>query len=206
MGNGTLDAKGPNRPTNLRDSQWQLKNPDSNLDDLAHIYMGYQDPCLMKQWDDFSKESWKAFKGSIRLCLLTLNTTYNISTETTVVRSHTDLQWNALLEPRQPVLSPNSPPVRDKGNWTTHLPESSENFTIDFATAEIIAGQLATSFNMSASFFPGGDNYLDGSMFASSLIGEIIGPDPLKCPNSTENGFKGFENRMHNIAVSMTNT
>lgn len=185
----TVDTEAP---------ELQLTNPDSNLDDLAHIYLVYQDPCNgINGVEDFRKETYKAFKGTVRLCLQTLRTTHNSSTETVATASHTNLTWVGTS--KEPV-SVNSP---IDGNWTTHL--NDEEFVIDYATTLLIGGQLATSLNFSASYVTGGDNYLYGSIFATSLTSEVIGPDPLVCPNSTEYGLKAFDKRLANVAIGLTN-
>ncbi|KAJ4294242.1 hypothetical protein N0V90_007932 [Kalmusia sp. IMI 367209] len=202
MANGTIDAVGPIERADLTHPELKLTNPDSNLDDLAHIYLACQDPCRMKDTLDSSKESWMAFKGTIRLCLQTLKTIHNTSTDTTLVGSYTNLTWTAAKAPLPPQVSVLT---RGQGNWTTRLDNNPENFTIDFATTELLGGQLATSFNLSASFVPGGDNYFYGSMFASNFVSEVLGPDPLICPNSTEYGIKAFDKRMANVATGLTN-
>lgn len=186
----TADIESPNL---------QLTNPNSNLDDLAHIYLVYQDPCKIQGVGDYTKDTFKAFKGSVRLCLQTLQTAHDSSTYTTVQASFENLTWTA----------PNgTPPPRSvsqvNGNWTTRLGE--EDFTIDYATTELIGGQLATSFNFSASFMTGGDNYLYGSVFATSFHSEVVGPNPLACTNSTVHGLPAFDKRVANIAIGLTNS
>jgi hypothetical protein len=82
---------------NITTPELTLTNSDSNLHDVAHVYFAYQDPYLMKGPDNMSNvsnvsiDSWRALKGTLRLCLQTLNTTRNTSTETTVLESFTNL-------------------------------------------------------------------------------------------------------------------
>jgi hypothetical protein len=200
-GNGTIGYIG--QEANITNPELQLTNPDSNVDDLAHVYLMYQDPCLMKGQFDHSKASWRALKGTLRLCLQTLETTRNTSTETTVMESFSNLTWSQSINNTGNV--PTSNAFREYGLWTTSLASTAEDFTIDVHTTELIAGQIATSFNFSASFVPGGDNYLYGSMFASNFVSEVLGPTPLVCPNSTEYGIAGFDKRIANVATGITN-
>lgn len=190
-GNGTLASRG--QQADIHNPGLQLDSPESNLDDIAHLYLAYQDPCLMKGELDKTMESWKAFKGTVRLCLQTLKTTHNSSTDTSLLKSHTNLTWN-------PSTGPES---HSNQNWTTTF--ENEDFAVDAATLELVGGQIATSFNFSASFMPGGDNYLYGSMFASNFMSEVLGPDPLICPNGTGFGREAFDKRLGNVATGLTN-
>lgn len=201
-GNETIDYIG--QQANVTIPELKLTNSDSNLDDLAHIYLTYQDPCLMKGQDDLSIDSWRALKGTLRLCLQTLKTTRNTSTDTTVIESFTNLTWEQSINNTLDQTSNNA--FREYGVWSTSLGDAADKFAIDVQTTELIAGQIATSFNFSASFRPGGDNYLYGSMFASNFVSEVLGPEPLVCPNSTEYGIHGFDKRIANVAIGMTNT
>ena len=121
------------------------------------------------------------------------------------MESFTNLTWTQSINNTLNQTTHNA--FREYGVWSTNLgSDAAQDFTIDVQTTELIAGQIATSFNFSASFRPGGDNYLYGSMFASNFVSEVLGPEPLLCPNSTEYGIHGFDKRIANVAVGMTNS
>ncbi|ORY09663.1 hypothetical protein BCR34DRAFT_615659 [Clohesyomyces aquaticus] len=183
----------------------ELKNPDSNLGDLAHIYLAYQDQCLVPKNDSSppnNRKYWRAFKGTIQLCLQTLQTYHNTNTSasnetsTTVIQEHRNLRWNA-----------DGDPLKTKNaNWTTKLKDDDKVFSFPLATAEIIGGQLATSLNFTASIrgAQGGDNYLSDSIIASNIIADVLG-DPTRCVNSTDYHLGGFDKRLNFTATTLTN-
>ena len=198
FGNGTIGQGGQLAERNAFD----LKNPDSNLDDLAQIYLAYQDPCLRKGEADHENklESWRAFKGKVRLCLQTLKTDFNTSTNTTVIQSRTDLTWNGTEN--FIFLDWNKGPL---ASWKTRLSNNQEEFSMGMVASLFIGGQIAKTFNMSGIFVPEGDNYVYGNLLVPDFVTDIYGPEPLVCLNSTEIGFKGFTRRLGNIAIGLTN-
>jgi hypothetical protein len=167
--------------------------------------MAYQDQCLMEGKDrhDLGIDVWRAFRGTLRLCLQTLNTTRNTSTETTVLESFTNLTWAQSI--RETIDEERQNDFGEDGVWTTSFGEEVDNFTIDARTTELIAGQIAASFAISASINPEGDNYIYGNMFASGFLSEVLGPTPLECPNNTEHGIRAFDKRIATIAAGVTN-
>jgi hypothetical protein len=92
-GNGTIGYVGQEADVNA--TELQLANTESNFDDLAHLYLAYEDPCLMENSHHPGTKYWRAFKGTVKLCLQTLKTTHNSSTHTEVevADSHTNLTW-----------------------------------------------------------------------------------------------------------------
>lgn len=194
--NGIARAIGPPQ-SDFNASELQRMSPESNFD-VAHVYLAYQDPCLMKNMSDTSKQSWRAFKATTKICLQTLNTTYNGSTETTVIKSYTNPEWTT-------TNSSQSRSSRPNGNWTTNLGNNLETFSVDFKTAELIGNQLATLFNSSVSIIPGRENHFYGSMFPSRIVSNVLGPNMSVCANGTVYGLPAFDKRIANVAIGLTN-
>jgi hypothetical protein len=63
---------------------------------------------------------------------------------------------------------------------------------------------VAEIFNGSVSLTPGDDNYYY-STWSSTVVVDTIGSDRTECSNSFSIGLKGFEVRVSNAAVDMTN-
>jgi hypothetical protein len=64
-----------------------------------------------------------------------------------------------------------------------------------------VLSKIFTSF---ASLTPGGDSYYYGDWLEPIAL-DIMGPDPMYCYNSTDLGIAGFEKRMSNVAVAISN-
>lgn len=203
-GNATRGSRG--QDVDRTNEIFSLKNPDSNLEDLAHIYLVYQDPCLTEgqpvdQVSLAGKEAFRGFKSTFKLCLQTLNTTHNASTKTTVLQSHTNLQWSRVQE---------KDGLLDVDYWKTSLTieDQTDSFLFPVQSAEIIGGQVATSLNFSASLRDGaggGDNYIYGSVLASNFISDVLGNDPVTCQKDDGLGMKGFQRRIETLATGLTN-
>jgi hypothetical protein len=165
---------------------------DSTFPDIADIFLLYYDPCLGLHNET---SSWKAFRANTRLCLQTLNSTFSSSTTTTVIDSKSDLTWK---------LSNTSFEGTDLNQqWCTE--HKSENFCIDRGTLQAMGGQVALTFNNSASLIPGGDDYYE-TRWSPNLVHDVLGSAPTECSNETGLGLDGFKKRVQNVAISMTNT
>lgn len=196
-----------------------LNNTNTNINDLAHIYLAYQDVCL---WSDKTglgesknPKSWRAYKATLGLCLKTLSTRVDATTSNTTEHEvHTKLRWTKLENP-----SPVNPNV-SLPFWSTSLKNSSSDnsgddtaYTMTLATAEKIGRQIAKLWDIQASFTVGGDNYVYGNMLAPTFVSEILGPEALQCPggdNATtpdgvRYGHDSFNNRIDRIALGVTN-
>jgi hypothetical protein len=68
-----------------------------------------------------------------------------------------------------------------------------------------LAESLRRTFNGSTNLEPGGDNYWDNDIQAS-IAQDIYGPDPALCTLGSNVGFGGFQSRLNNVSVSLTNT
>jgi hypothetical protein len=180
-----------------------LKHPNSSMDDLAHIYLAYHDPCLTDTTDAstlFNPKNWRAYKATLRLCLQTRSTEFNISTTTKVVQNHSDTQWEHLEDPRQ---GPHCHGVCQY--WSTNLKDSSDNYTIGLNSTWKLGKQIGTSFNVSGAWLTHGYSNIFGGTVGSTLVADIMGNDVFKCPNATEYGFEGFTRRIAHIANGVTN-
>ncbi|PVI02014.1 hypothetical protein DM02DRAFT_590107 [Periconia macrospinosa] len=169
-----------------------LNRSNSKMDDLAHIYLAYHDPCLTTDAGmQFHPNSWRAYKATIRLCLQTRSTEVNsASTRTTVTQTHLELPWH----------------YNAAGSfWSTHLDDNPNNYTIDFGSPEQIGQQIALLFNVPGSWIRGGDKYLYNDNSGSNLVADILGNDVEKCPNTTGYGFEGFTRRVAHVTNGVTN-
>ncbi|KAF2712999.1 hypothetical protein K504DRAFT_370562 [Pleomassaria siparia CBS 279.74] len=167
-------------------------NTDSNFPDIADIYVLYYDPCHDGTTDYRESKNWRAFKATTRLCLQTLQSSFNASMNTTMLSSRSDLTW---------VLSASADTLDEQ----YCVEEKGEIFCIDRPTLRVLGGQMSINFNTTGSLIPGGDDYY-GARWSPNLVQDILGAPATKCNNATAGlGYEGFSNRIRNIAVAMTN-
>jgi hypothetical protein len=167
----------------------------NGMPSLAEVYVVYYPACngtsqLSSNGIGDRPELWRAFKGTLSLCMLSLESnTTNGKTNTTIEnewkdifeRVDTDLYCAQVgQEPRSCV---------DATQWSTY-------------------GQLiAQGFNAFAYFEVGEDNYIYDEA-AVTLASDILGIDPTGCSSlslTTDQGLKGLGMRVKNVATSMTN-
>lgn len=183
---GDIGGSGPV----LNISEDSLEHGNSKMNDLAHIYLTYQDPCLERKTDvhtSLDPNKSHTYKATFRMCLQTRSTNFNVSTSTRVDKTHIDLPWE-----------------NSQNAWSVRLDNDSEGYRISDRSIYTIGSQFAKSFNVSGTFSGGPVNYLYGIDSGSSLATDIIGPNPGLCPNATGYGFEGFTRRMEHIAAKIT--
>lgn len=176
--------------------------PDSKgMSNLTEVYIVYWPACdgttpLKSNRTD--PKSWRALKGTLNLCMLTLESnTTDGRTNTTIV----DTQIDAF----EPVHGFKDY-ATDIDYYCTEVGQKPRT-CIDGLWWSSYARQLAQTFSASASFVPGGDNYVY-SQSAMTLAQDVLGIDPVSCGNMSltlQEGLRGFDNRLNNVATSMTN-
>ncbi|PVH93549.1 hypothetical protein DM02DRAFT_733063 [Periconia macrospinosa] len=194
FGNGRETLGFSGQRANL--STLALNKTGNVIQDLAQVYLSYYDPCLAdRNLTAYRRtENWRAYKASVGLCLQTLSTNYNSSTNTSIISSHRDVVWE------------NKKDEFNISYWHTNHPSApGDDFSIRESTADYIGGQLGMLFNISASAAPGGVNYLFGSVAGTAVTNDLYGTNPLVCSNNTENGLKGFTKRLDNLVNSINN-
>jgi hypothetical protein len=91
----------------------------------------------------------------------------------------------------------------DANNWVQGGP-GYEEYYINRDAMESIGNLLQAIFNGSASLPYGGDNYYS-SEWSAAIVEDIYGPDPIDCDLDPGTGIQGFENRLQNVATSLSN-
>ena len=160
------------------------KKTESNIFNLADILLLYYDPCL---GDNSEIKARKAFRATMSHCLQSLDTNFNISTtSTTLLNTTAALDWTLV----------------DNFQYCTGY--NRETFCIDRLSLQTIGGQIAMAFNLSTSLYGiGKDSH--STIGGLNLIQDILGSEPEQCSNKTGLGFEGFDRRIRNVAISMTN-
>jgi hypothetical protein len=174
----------------------------SQMNDLAHIYIAYNDPCLTRDRKmAYYPEAWRAYKAKIRLCLQTRSTTFNLSTRTTINQTLLDAPWERIVEEKEFETGPQTIEF-----WTAHMDGFTDNYTIGVSSLSWIGEQISRSFDVSGSFLYQGDNYIyGGGDGAAAFVTDIMGTDPTKCHNSSGYGFEGFTRRVGHVTNGVTN-
>jgi hypothetical protein len=138
------------------------------------------------------KQEWLAIKGSVQLCILTLDThVVNGRTNTTVLASQ---------------------PISGEGC----VQVSGQSFCVssaqDFSSFLDFMGTIAQSFDNRAVINQGGDNYFMGS-YAQYLVVDIFGTQIYDLPSEGDiitpgpiPGLRGFAKRLDTLTASITNS
>lgn len=174
----------------------------SPMDDVAHIYLAYNDPCLTRDREmAYYPEAWRAYKAKIRICLQTRSTTFNLSTSTSINRTLLDAPWERIVEDKK--IETGTQTIEF---WSAHMDGFTDNYTIGVSFLSWIGDQISRSFEVSSSFLYQGDNYIyGGGDGGASFVTDIMGTDPTKCHNSSGYGFEGFTKRVRHVTNGVTN-
>jgi hypothetical protein len=166
---------------------------NKNIPDLAQLYIVYYPVC--------EPLTWKAFKGTLSLCLQNLSSTVANSTmRTTILQNTSDVDWQYQFTPN----------ISGSGSFLqSHMfcgryNDASEDYCIHGQYLNGHGWELARYFNGSASLIPGGDNYLHGDSMVG-LVTDVLGTDPTACTTQPGLGFDGFKRRVDNLAAAVTN-
>jgi hypothetical protein len=170
-------------------------NTDTNVADLAQVYLAYFDPCIAPYSQDLENnwKAWRAHKATFSLCVQTHNTSYNASgTHTTILSNNQNLKWS-------------NETVKSTKQYCTQLPDSNDRFCLEDRTLEFIGGQLALTLDTTAYWGGRGDHYSIYSIWSPNLGSDVLGRDPGICSSDESRGIKGYERRMKSIATSLSN-
>jgi hypothetical protein len=117
--------------------------------------------------------------------------------ETTVVETHRNLKWvqtETVME--------------DGDTFIICLAEPYENLEFCVGKDDLIqwSGAIQKIWEGAGLLWKNADNYYTGQ-WVPNIIGDIFGPAPAICnPNLGPGyGFEGFQRRINNIAISMSN-
>lgn len=200
-----------------------VRTSDGQMPDLAAIYVVFYDPCAgpepkeekEKAWQaNYRKEGWKAFKGTLRLCIHDLDSS---SEKGTVVRKeYNDAQWDVRYQSLYPphineqdnVFRNCSIGVPDCATLCTDLPgmnNINETFCIRDLELRGMGWQIANAFNTTASLRSQPHAIFFHDEMAQLLVTDIIGPFPRKCMQGPGLQFEGFMKRVKNVATSINN-
>jgi hypothetical protein len=177
---------------------------DGKMRPISDIYVAYYPQCNAQghsrgSYDEWKKQrtdasNWKAFKGSLNLCLQTLSSTFNNTMNTTVIDTHRALTWK--------------PKIGRDGVDSVCLSQPFQGN--DYCVGGKDLGQWPSSIQRTwegaAAMQADWDNYYTGQ-WVPNIVADIIGPNPVICdPNLGPGyGLEGFIRRINNMAVSMTN-
>jgi hypothetical protein len=169
-----------------------------NLSHIADAFVVAFDPCKNPdlntgnstgQWHNVSV--WTAYRGTIGLCLQTLNSSFKgATTNTTVIqtRQAVDLRWD-----------------KDADNYCTSIDGDPARYCVDDKAMHSLGATIENVFSGSASLFNGGSNEFTTD-WIFTLAQDILGPSPNLCNEGPRFGINGFSRRLNNIATSMTNS
>lgn len=189
---------------------------------IADVYVIYLPPCAVwnntpgsandsqssgqgreDQWLQARNETknWRAFRGTLSLCIRDFNSSIARGVpRTTVLSRRDDFIWKYFS--RSWYSNPSSPVVYDE--WVEGR-AGNESYYMSLWGMEAIGARLRTVFNGTASLKFGGDNYYTSPSILT-VVGDMYGPNPIDCSLDPGLGIHGFEKRLSNVAISLTNT
>jgi hypothetical protein len=174
---------------------------------ISDIFMAYYPQCNdqnqtrgdLKPWRSQLSEAsnWKAFKGTLNLCLQTLSSSYNNTMNTTITETHKGLTWK-LTDPKNT--------VSQIGAVCLSEPFQNKDYCVGERDLMQWASSIQRTWEGAAAMQEDWDNYYTGQ-FVPNIVADVIGPNPVMCdPNLGPGyGLEGFTRRINNIAVAMTN-
>jgi hypothetical protein len=185
-------------------TQVDWRDPDARAADreplrnISTTLIGYYPPCgsdgkSRADWTGQRNDAanWKGFQGSLTLCLQTLSSTYNSTMETKVIDTQINLDWQI-----KPGVSNNSQYRYCVSGRTD------EEYCIGDTDITEWEYLIAKSLTGAAAIYPNETSYGFTGQFAPNIATDVLGDSPAYCTGSVPGGF---ERRMKNIAVSMSN-
>jgi hypothetical protein len=174
-------------------------NSDTNLPDLAHVYLEYYDPCLgnASQLAGTGNEAWKAHRAVFNLCVQTHNVSYNASgMHTNVLSENINLKWDNVTAYEG---------LSEYQQYCTGVPGFADRFCLRDSFMTLIGGQLAITLDIGAYWGGRGDHYYVYSNWAPNLGRDVLGRDPGICITDESLRMRGYERRISSIAISLSN-
>ena len=143
-------------------------------------------------------KNWKAFKATMGFCLQTVNSTFNTSMETIVTSTKGNLEWVG-----NPTTSQRPRPTEYCHNGEG----SGGTYCLTESSIQQFGELLKSVFTGLGSFYgpAQGDNYYRGQ-WTTQIASDIMGNNISRCDLSPNLGFAGFQRRLENVAVAMTNS
>jgi hypothetical protein len=180
---------------------------DDRMSDMVNVFTLFHDPCLQsgrEGWDyAYNASTFRAFKGTLRLCVQTLDSTFNNTMNTTVVMTHDDLVW----QKTNVTYMVDSQVHEGPHKLCTSLGVDKQLHCVEeIGFLQEVGWQILHQFNSSGKIgVPSGDAYLDGNQWTQNLLSDVLGLAPTECSNETGIGMEGFKARIENMAIAMTN-
>jgi hypothetical protein len=175
------------------------KNDDSDLPDIAQVYLMFYDPCLgakdpSNNTRQMNVKYWRAFKGRIRLCLQDIEAKFENDLKTTILNSRSNVTWDPEYQ------------------YASQQRESTASQNPPFATIEMMGRILSTTFHFAGTYHNDADNntswwqWEGTSNAAAQMTVDVLGYNVSdSCQNRTGLGFEGFAGRLNSVATSITN-
>lgn len=186
-----------------RNSSATTKVPHSGIAALAETYILYYPACENKKPENkivtpvrSDPKEWRALKGTMNICLQTLQAKYtNNGMNTTVLKETHNLSWTT------------KPPVNIKGDdlVQTCTEYEGEDYCFWGQYWSQYGRQIGEVFNGTAVLIEYGDDSYDPADWMITLANDILGSSPSSCNGSKPLHLKGFETRFNNVAISITN-
>ena len=181
------------------------KNNDTEGDmlDIADAYVRFYDRCSEKnstrkfdKTDDIL--SWRAFKATLRPCLLTLNSKFDIVWHSEILSTSKRLQWRRLPIPFKKVS-----PLRVL-RYCTRL--NSKDFCLNNDSLYNFAEMIQLAYKVAAGRLLVPDPFESASIrlseYSDFIISDIRGSN--KSLGCNENAKEAFDRRFQNIAASIS--
>jgi hypothetical protein len=185
-------------------TQVDWRDPDARAADheplrnISTTLVGYYLPCdhdgkPRVDWAGQRNDAanWKGFRGSLTLCLQTLSSTYNSTMQTKIIDTQINLDWQI-----KPGVSNNS--------QYRYCVTGQDNEEYCVGDTDITEWEylMAKSLTGAAALYPNETSYSFTGQFAPNIATDVLGDSPAHCTGSA---VGGFERRMNNIAISMSN-
>jgi hypothetical protein len=143
--------------------------------------------------------NWRAHHGIFSLCVQQLNSTFRNSTiNTTILDTKMNVQWRANVS------------IQKVDSICARVNNASIDYCIARDSAKVIVSMLQTMLNASAFLQPDSDDSYSKlkstySQYSPIFVSDIMGSSPNECVKDPSYGYNGFQNRMRNIAIPMSN-
>jgi hypothetical protein len=142
--------------------------------------------------------NWRAFKGSFELCIQSLTTSIeNGATNTSMLERIDKQPWTSYGQDNVTVL------YTEPGDSNTG--SDRPPYSVDDLSLQSLGDIMRLTLNGSATLRAKSDKRWESSE-QIILAQDVYSGDPQICIPRSDNDIQGFENRMQNIAVSLTNT
>ncbi|EUC35735.1 hypothetical protein COCCADRAFT_90217 [Bipolaris zeicola 26-R-13] len=186
-----------NTQVDWQDPDFRVANHEP-LRNISSTFVAYYPPCdhngkPRADWAGQRNDAanWQGFSGTLTLCLQTLKSTYNSTMQTEIIDTQIDLDWQI-----KPGVS--------NGSQYRYCVTGKDNEEYCVGDADITEWEflMAKSLTGAAAIYPNETEHGFTGQFAPNIATDVLGDSPAHCNGSVEGGF---EKRMNNIAISMSN-